>query len=108
MSVAEREYFRGGRKECMFPDCDRPVYEEGGYMCERHEAIWQADSDGCEAHAAAEELLPPMIRLAEVMGNVYLEDELKALRLRARDYSERRYLDYHMLHAEDKMDLDGE
>lgn len=94
-------------RECDFPHCSRPVSgEETFSYCELHEAIWQADSDGCEAHAAAVELLPPMVRLAEVFGNRFLEEGLKELQVRAFDYSERRYLDYEMLHLEDKMDLD--
>ncbi len=96
-------------RECDHPRCDRPALGEGTFeFCAIHEAIWEADSDGCEAHAAAEELLPPMIRLAEVFGNRYLEEELKNLQTRALDYSERRYLDYEMLHIEDRMDLDYE
>lgn len=110
MSVAERDWSRGGPDgagACYMPHCSRPTPgEKTMELCELHYAIWDADSDGCEAHSAATELLPPMIRLAEVMGNVYLEEELKALQVRALDYSERRYLDYHMLHIEDKMDLD--
>lgn len=110
MSVSERDYSGGAgeRKECMFAHCSRPVCERGQYMCELHEAIWEADSEGCEAHSAATELLPPMIKLAGVFGNDFLEAGLKGLQVRALDYSERRYLDYEMLHIEDGMDLDDE
>lgn len=104
MSVSERDYSKGERKECMFPHCSRPVCERGEYMCELHEAISEADFDGCEAHSAAEEFLPSFIRLAEVAGNHYLEAELKELRRRAHDYSELRYMDYEMLHIEDRME----
>ncbi len=95
--------------ECMMPHCSRPAVESHGEkLCRLHAAIWDADADGCEAHSAAVELLPPMIRLAEVFGNSFLESGLKELRLRALDYSVRRYLDYEMLHIEDRMDLDYE
>jgi hypothetical protein len=94
-------------EECSFPSCRRPR-EDGcrNEMCSLHDAIWQADSDSCEAAAAAEELLPPMIRLAEVYGNPFLEKGLRELQVQAYDYSERRSLDYDMLHLEDRMDLD--
>lgn len=108
MGIVERDYFRDGEtRECYMPRCSRPVSGDDTFeLCELHEAIWEADSDGCEAHAAAVELLPPMLWLTEVMGNRWLEKELKDLQIRAHDYSERRYLDYELLRLEDKMDLD--
>jgi hypothetical protein len=92
----------------MMPHCERPASETHDRLCGLHAAIWDADADGCEAHSAATELLPPMIKLAEVFGNVFLEEGLRELQVRALDYSERRYLDYEMLHIEDRMDLDDE
>jgi hypothetical protein len=109
MSVAERDYSRGGpeKAECMMPRCTRPRREEDSVgLCELHHAIWDADADGAEAHCAAVELLPPMIALAESFGNDFLERGLKELQVKAFDYSERRYLDYEMLHHEDEVNLD--
>jgi hypothetical protein len=47
-----------------------------------------------------------MIALAESFGNDFLGRGLKELQVKAFDYSERRYLDYEMLHHEDEVNLD--
>ncbi len=69
---------------CMFPRCPYPVDESDGHMCSTHYAMWEADAYHCDAAAAAEELLPPMIQIARQLGTDYFEELLLEAQERAR------------------------